>query len=193
MRIHLTICSVLSVFVSNSAFVSAESWIFRPSYFTHSQASGERVAQYQPEAPAILRCDPTYQESGYSHREFNLGDDHQHIVQTWGEGAAIRPYGEWEYPFRAGATPFGPWGNPQGPWTTPFDSWQNPYGLSRQPNGPFSQGFGSPNLGAFPGQYPGQNSLTPFYGGAAGAGPAAPHPGSGPFMGNGFIGRGQAL
>jgi hypothetical protein len=65
-------------------------------------------------------------------------------VQTWGQGTAIRPYGEWEYPYRAGATPYGPWGNPQGPWTLPFDSWQNPYGLNRGPYyGPWRSGYGA--------------------------------------------------
>lgn len=88
--------------------------------------------QYQSPPPAVVPTDPTYQESGYRHKRSGIAVrgsfDFRHVVETWGAGEAIRPYGEWLYPFRPGATPFGPWGNPQGPWTLPFQSWQNPYG-----------------------------------------------------------------
>jgi len=109
-----------------------ESWVFRPSRFSHAPQTAERVVQYQPPPPAIVPTDPTYQESGYRHKRSGLAVrgsfDYRHVVETWGAGESIRPYGEWLYPFRPGATPFGPWGNPQGPWTLPFQSWQNPYG-----------------------------------------------------------------
>ena len=121
---------------------AADGWIFRPSTYSHDEA-GNRVAQYQPERPAFFRFDDTYMESGYRHSHISIpgGDgsyDHLHVVQTWGLGEFIRPYGEWEYPYRAGATPYGPWGNPSGPWTLPFDSWQNPYGLGKLPWGGYS-------------------------------------------------------
>ena len=110
------------------------SWIFQPSYFSHDPDNGKRVAQYAPEPTSYARDDPTYLESGYRHYQMAIvgpdgSADRLHVVQTWGLGELIRPYGEWEFPYRAGATPYGPWGNPQGPWTLPFDSWQNPYGL----------------------------------------------------------------
>lgn len=89
----------------------------------------------------MVAVDPTYMQSGYRHYRSSIrvggSADHVHVVQTWGLGELIRPYGEWLYPFRAGATPFGPWGNPQGPWTTPFGSWINPYGLGQLPNPPW--------------------------------------------------------
>ena len=135
MRLHHATIFVLSSFLAVSAQASDVSWIFGPGYYTHSPVTGERVAQYQPPQPSIVPADPTYQESGYRHVLIQAGNDRLNIVQTWGAGTAIRPYGEWEYPYRAGATPYGPWGNPQGPWTLPFDSWQNPYGLNRLPNG----------------------------------------------------------
>jgi hypothetical protein len=114
------------------------SCIFRRSYFTHDPETGQRVAQYQAEQTTYVREDPTYQESGFRHQEVYIRGadgswDHEHVVKTWGDGENMRPYGEWEFPYRAGATPYGPWGNPQGPWTLPFDSWQNPYGLGRLP------------------------------------------------------------
>ena len=148
MRLHHAIFFILSVFVVPAAQASDVSWIFRPGYYTHSPVTGQRVAQYEPERPSIVPTDPTYQESGYRHQIIQAGNDRLNIVQTWGAGTAIRPYGEWEYPYRAGATPFGPWGNPQGPWTLPFDSWQNPYGLNRLPRGfdatSPGYGFGGP-------------------------------------------------
>lgn len=112
------------------------SWVFEPSYFSHDPSTGKRVAQYAPIPKVYLRQDPSYQESGFHYTQHILRGpggslDAYHLVQTWGNGDRIRPYGEWKYPYRAGATPYGPWGNPQGPWTMPFDSWQNPYGLGQ--------------------------------------------------------------
>jgi len=78
--------------------------------------------------------------------------DRLHVVETWGAGDAIRPYGEWLFPYRAGATPYGPWGNPQGPWTMPFDSWVNPYGLWNR--SPLSSPYPVP-YGTSPGPYRG--------------------------------------
>lgn len=117
-------------------------WIFLPSYFTHDPETGQRVTQYSPMPPVYLPYDPTYRESGFHYtQEIMRGPNGSvegfHMVQTWGDGYQIRPYGEWLFPYRAGATPYGPWGNPQGPWTLPFDSWQNPYGLGRLPNPPW--------------------------------------------------------
>ena len=195
MRLHLTILSLQTLLFANLAGASENSWMFLPGFYTHSPETGKRVAQYQPEAPAYLRCDPTYQESGYRHQVLEFNGDVSNIVQTWGAGTAIRPYGEWEFPYRAGATPFGPWGNPQGPWTMPFDSWQNPYGLGRLPYGqglPYgSQGNGPMGGGGFPGQQflPGQMpwmpSPSPYSGHAAGPLPTPPLPGMGQYMPHG--------
>ena len=114
-------------------------WIFRPSYFTHNPTNGERVTQFAPEKAPVVAVDPTYQQSGYRHvrgaLEVGGSFDYDHIVETWGRGDSIRPYGEWEYPFREGATPFGPWGNPRGPWSLPYSPWFNPYGYAIPPRG----------------------------------------------------------
>jgi hypothetical protein len=139
MRLHQAIPLVLSFLLISPAAASEVSWMFRPGYYTHSPTTGKRVAQYEPDAPSYVSVDPTYQESGYRHELIQAGNDIVNIVQTWGAGTAIRPYGEWLYPYRAGATPYGPWGNPQGPWTLPFDSWRNPYGLNRLPYSPYGQ------------------------------------------------------
>ena len=177
------------------------SWIFQQSYFSHDPDNGNRVAQYAPEPTSYTRDDPTYMESGYRHNQiFTFGPngtaDRMHIVQTWGQGEFIRPYGEWEFPYRAGATPYGPWGNPQGPWTMPFDSWQNPYGLlNHLPNSgwPFPSGPGpvmpygsAPGYGAGAGLAPGTgygsgygSGYGPGYGGGSTPYSAPPPPGPG--------------
>ncbi len=138
MRRHLVLAAALAA-VASACAAAAEpaSWAFRRSYYSHDPATGNRVAQYAPEKAAYVRTDPTYQQSVYRHTRtgIQVGDsfDYLHMVETWGEGERIRPYGEWLYPYRAGATPYGPWGNPAGPWTTPFGSWVNPYGIGRLP------------------------------------------------------------
>jgi hypothetical protein len=118
------------------------SWIFERSYYSHNPTTGQRVTQYAPIPKVYLRQDPTYRESGFHYTQHMLRGpggslDAYHMVQTWGDGDRIRPYGEWKYPYRAGATPYGPWGNAGGPWTLPFDSWQNPYGLGQLRNPPW--------------------------------------------------------
>lgn len=144
MKRHLVLALAL---MANAGGARAEgpSWVFRPSYYTHGQQDCERVWQFAQEQPALKREDPFYEQSGYRHSRSSLrvGDsyDYQHVVETWGRGDSIRPYGEWEYPYRAGATPYGPWGNPQGPWTTPFGAWSNPYGLGQLPIPPWMPWF----------------------------------------------------
>lgn len=169
---------------------AAQSWIFLPSTYSHDPSGEQRVAQYVAERPSYAPYDPNYMVSGYRHIRSSIRDadgnyDQMHVVETWGAGEWIRPYGEWLYPFRAGATPYGPWGNPQGPWTLPFDSWVNPYG--RWNRWPY---WGSPYLGQPLGGlgYPSLDGLPPgagLYGpGAAPYGPGMGVPGMGaPGMG----------
>jgi hypothetical protein len=142
MRLHHAIALLFCLLLTSAATASESSWMFQPGYYTHSPVTGKRVAQYEPENPSYVVVDPTYQESGYRHQLIQNGTEWLNVIQTWGAGTAIRPYGEWEFPYRAGATPFGPWGNPQGPWTLPFDSWQNPFALNRYPYCPWRTGNG---------------------------------------------------
>jgi len=153
MRRHLFVVlfSVLSALACLAAAESSEasgSWIFRPSEFSHDPAMNARTTRFAGPVTPFFRGDPNYQQSAYRHNESSIrvgrSSDHVHIVETWGAGEWIRPYGEWLYPYRAGATPYGPWGNPQGPWTTPFGSWVNPYGLGQLPIPPWVNGLALP-------------------------------------------------
>ncbi|KKK85024.1 hypothetical protein LCGC14_2777440 [marine sediment metagenome] len=148
MKRHLVLLAAMAV--TSAAAVRADAdWIFQRSTFSHDRTTGKRVDQYAAKKVSYARNDPTYLESGYRHKRTVLRGadgsvDRLHVVQTWGAGEAIRPYGEWQRPYRAGATPYGPWGNPQGPWTTPFESWSNPYGQwNRFPYSPYGYGSGS--------------------------------------------------
>jgi len=153
---QLVLAIVLPVIALVFAAPADAGWIFKRSTYSHDPVTGARIDQYAAKKPAFAPADPTYLQSGYRHIRSSIrgahgSADRLHLVQTWGAGDAIRPYGEWQRPYRAGATPYGPWGNPQGPWTLPFESWYNPYGLgqipwsARPPYGPYgySPGYSS--------------------------------------------------
>ena len=154
-----------------TAATSKVEWAFKPSYYTHDPADGQRVTKYAEGEKAYAQID-NYRRSGYRQQRIKIrgasgSADNIHIVETWGEGENIRPYGEWQRPYRAGATPYGPWGNPQGPWTMPFESWNNPYGLGnlRYPPWPHWPQYDYPPQ---PGPY---NGPGPGHGPGSGPGP----------------------
>jgi hypothetical protein len=200
MRRHHAIVFVLSTFFVPAAQASDVSWMFRPGYYTHSPITGQRVAQYEPERPSIIPTDPTYQESGYRHTYVQLGQDHLNIVQTWGAGTAIRPYGEWDRPYRPGATPYGPWYYPSGPRTAPYPYWQDQSG--QFPSGQNHNGPNRPPYNYNPSPY----ATSPYGPGPVGGGAwpygAQAFPGQGPMpysampaqpMNGPVVGQGQEL
>lgn len=139
MRRHLVLAAAIALSASTPR--AEADWIFRPSYYSHDPATGERVTQFAPDPTPEVKIDPTYQQSAYRHWRgaLQVGDsfDYLHVVETWGNGENLRPYGEWLYPYRPGATPYsappyGPWGNPYGA-NHPYSPWSsrssNPYAL----------------------------------------------------------------
>jgi len=168
---HLVLATVGAAAALVLPLAAEADWFFQPARYTHDSMTGGRVAQYAAKPPAFAREVPNYVESGYRHTQSRIrgadgSADRTHVVQTWGQGELIRPYGEWLRPFREGATPYGPWGNPRGPWTLPFDSWMNPYGLWNR-----GRGWGGPWWGGGGGVGP-----VPYPGGPMG-GPAYAQPG----------------
>ncbi|NQU21895.1 MAG: hypothetical protein HQ567_11485 [Candidatus Nealsonbacteria bacterium] len=203
MKRHLALLIVSAVVLATFAAQSRAGWIFLPSKYSHDPVTGRRVNQFAPKQPSYANVDPTYTRSGYSHKRMTLRGpdgsvDRLHLVETWGAGDSIRPYGEWLRPYRAGATPYGPWGNPSGPWTTPFGSWGNPYGLGKLPHPPWPHYSGYPYRGGGYGPGYGYGSGGPSYGGGpypspygGGPAPGGPAHGSGPAHGGGSPGPGH--
>lgn len=74
---------ILLVFLLAPNLVMADSWVFRPSQFSHN-AQGERVSQYALKRPAYVRIDSTYRQSGYRYYRSVDGINRQYIVETWG-------------------------------------------------------------------------------------------------------------
>ena len=186
MRKHLVWIAALAALTPGGAGAEESSWIFSRAAYTHSPITGQRVAQYCPEQPSYLRCDDTYQESGYRHNLITIGSgsnaERTNIVQTWGLGLAIRPYGEWEYPYRPYATPYtwGGYGGYPNAGPAPYNAWANPYAA-----GPMQQGYG-PNYSPYPQPYgpPGGQPPGPFPNGQGG--------GQGPWGGPSPGGPGQS-
>ena len=111
MRRHLGWMVALLAAAHLGAASAEAGWIFRRSSFTHHPATGERVAQFAPKQTPYARNDLTFQQSVFRHHRstIRVGEsaDRMHIVESWGGGDRIRPYGEWERPFRA--TDMGTW------------------------------------------------------------------------------------
>ena len=126
----------------------AESWVFKPSYFTHSPATGERVAQYQPLPRVYVQQRVDYVRSAYKHNHISIrgagGTDNIHVVEEWGR--RVRPYGEWLHPYR--------------PYSVPYPAWGPPYGGLGPGFGP--DGMFRPGYGAYYGGYGG--GVNPYYG-----------------------------
>jgi hypothetical protein len=184
---QLMLAAFFTALIASTAAAAKTQWAFKPSYYTHDPDDGQRVAQYSPGEKAYAEID-NFRRSGYRQQRIRLQSpggsaDNIHMVETWGEGEFIRPYGEWLYPYRAGATPYGPWGNPQGPWTMPFESWVNPYGLGRMQNQswPYWSNYGAayPAQNPYPGPVPMPPAAPAYGGGSVYGGPAygAPMPG----------------
>jgi hypothetical protein len=103
-----------SVGLSTRATTAAADWLSLPSTYTHSPASGERVAQYMPvEAPPIVDQSRRI-TSGYTHFRSTIqvgqSADNYHRVDEW--GPPVRPYDEWRFPYRPYSVPYSEWGAP---------------------------------------------------------------------------------
>ena len=168
MKLHLVFIAALIALAPAASRADEASWIFAPAQYSHSPTTGQRVAQYCPESHGLhLGRRHLHGKHPYRHSTMSIqvGDtsDHLHIVQTWGQGMAIRPYGKWEYPFphwRHALWPLGQparamdialrllGGNPYGLGQLPNSSgpYPQPYGMNRQQVGPPMQQQGGPPM-----------------------------------------------
>lgn len=107
----------------------AADWINAPSYYTHDPQTGERVNQYAPIPKVYVFQRSDYMKSGYRHNRSSLrgGDgsfDIIHLVEEWGR--PVRPYGEWEFPYRPFSVPYNQWGPPPPVNVFPGGGWGGP-------------------------------------------------------------------
>jgi hypothetical protein len=151
-RIHFVAYSIALILC---AAAPGADWITAPSSYTHDPQTGERVDQYTPIGPVYTFARTDFMRSGYRHTVSNLqvgrNADHMHIVEEWGR--PVRPYGEWQFPFRPYSVPYQLWGPPfgglggsgwgQGPMPGPYPEGEgDPYG--RQVPPPYYDGRNGP-------------------------------------------------
>ncbi len=98
-----------------------QDWMTASSYFTHEEATGQRVNQYAPSPVVPHTPDPfmsVYRQQRSS-MSFRGSSDHYHKVYQFGD--VVRPYGEWERPFRPFSVPYSDWA-----YGSPFGHLANP-------------------------------------------------------------------
>jgi hypothetical protein len=113
-----------------ASLAAAEDWLTRPGRFSHDDY-GARVTQYAPIAAPAVPSASNFISSGYTHTTSSLNfggsSDNYHQVEEW--GAPVRPYGEWQFPYR--------------PFSTPYSNWAPPFaGLNLGYPFPYGGGFG---------------------------------------------------
>ena len=129
------ILSILFLSVATSNTIASD-WLTMPSTYSHDAITGQRVSQYkQIEIPTTSTV-PSFRTSGYTHARsriaFGGSIDNYHQVETW--GPPVRPYGEWQRPFRPFSVPYSMWGPPFAGLNLGFRGLPHPY-----PNPPGDQ------------------------------------------------------
>ncbi|MFG0261502.1 MAG: hypothetical protein ACF788_03850 [Novipirellula sp. JB048] len=106
-----------STFLVSTFLVStcgATDWLTLPSKYSHDPVTSQRVAQYRPAATPSIPETAHFRTSGYTHVRSHLrhgaSSDNYHRVESWGD--PVRPYGEWQRPFRPYSVPYPYWGAP---------------------------------------------------------------------------------
>ena len=99
-----------------TSVTTASDWLTLPSTYSHDVVTGQRVSQFAPIDLPTATTVQNFRTSGYTHTrsQLNFGgsNDNYHRVETWGD--PVRPYGEWQRPFRPGSVPYDLWGPPFG-------------------------------------------------------------------------------
>lgn len=121
----------------------AADWLFAPSDYTHNPQTGQRVAQFAPKPQVFVYENPLYTRGIYRHNRSSLqvadSIDNLHVVEQ--SGPPVRPYREWQFPFRPYSVPYDAWG----PQLAPFAFGAGGYG-----GGGFG-GYGGGGYGGGPG------------------------------------------
>ncbi len=160
---------------------AAADWITAPGEFTHDPQNGQRVQQYTPIGPVYSNnTRANYVASGFRYTQDNLqigrSFDRLHLTEEWGN--PVRPYGEWQFPFRPYSVPYAAWGAPfaglggyygGAPWNGggvgpgPGPGWGNNQGLPPAWQTPPGQNFPGHGSGYGPGfGPPGPGGISPY-------------------------------
>ena len=144
-----------------------------PSTYTHDPTSGSRVPQYAPTPRPASNEVSNFKTSGYTNTRSSLNfagsSDNYHRVESW--GAPVRPYGEWQFPYR--------------PFSSPYPNWGAPFASVNPGVGGFGGGFNNGFGPGFGGGF-GNNFGGGFNGGFGNGFGNGFGPGFGGGFGNGF-------
>jgi hypothetical protein len=164
------LCSALWFMGIHATDLSAADWLTFPGRYSHD-ASGQRVVQYAEKVEPVAPHAADFQESGFRHFRSSIqvgqSADNYYRVQSW--GPPVRPYGEWQFPYRPYSVPYDQWGPQPGPFgPTVMPGMMQP--------GMMPAGMPPQNPGAA--QSPGflQRLLHPWRGATANPGQVAPSP-----------------
>lgn len=158
-----TLTAALGLSAAAASSAHAAGWVFAPGQYTHSPETGQRVDQYAQVGPVYIYPDPTYVKSGYRHTRSSStgrnGARNLHVVEEWGN--EVRPYGEWQFPFRPYSVPYQLWGEPYAGLAPDVVNYGPIYG---RPRG------GQPDRGGHPGGHGGHGGGYPGHDGGPGGG-----------------------
>lgn len=111
---HYIALIALAMGMLQHSAANATDWIFSQSYFSHNPETGRRLTQYAPTPPVLIQLPLDYVRSGYRNTESRIqvagSADRLHITEEWGR--PVRPYGEWQFPYRPFSVPYDLWGSP---------------------------------------------------------------------------------
>ena len=123
-RATRTAMTILVALAAGPIGTAAADWVTAPSFHTHDPATGMRVVQAAARQPAIASLASQAPRATYRHYESTLSvggvRDRIHVVDQ--SGPSVRPYGEWQHPYRPYSVPYAQWGFTPFAGTTPWTS-----------------------------------------------------------------------
>ena len=160
MKLPTYLFAALTFALAASAYANCtdcQSWIFKPSNYTHDPHTGARVAQYVRKPPVEPLDDPRQVTSRYRRTRTNIRGadgslDTHHQVQAWGNGRGgidaewERFHNAWQSSFLTGSAYGGGYGSP-GYGSGFYGPGYPSYGF---PGSGFP-GYGAPGIGYPPG------------------------------------------
>jgi hypothetical protein len=111
----------LVCFPDTTVLAQGHDWLTAGSYYTHNPQTKQRVHQFAAVTAVPHTPDPFMSVYRQQRSSITVGgsSDHYHKVYQFGE--VVRPYGEWERPFRPYSVPFSDWA-----YGSPFGHLANP-------------------------------------------------------------------